>query len=94
MNPIQDLVDAVWELMREGEYYSSADLASMLECPTEAVTRVLDFLAKYKFARKFGPELFYKISGAPSPKEALNVLLTMIEAPNEQATQLQRWKQP
>lgn len=92
MNPIQDIVDAVWELLGEGEYYSVHDVASMLNCPTETVTRVLDFLVKFKFARRFG-ELFCKIPGAPSPKEALNVLLTMVEEPSKQITHPLGWKQ-
>ena len=47
-----DMVDLVWSLMRDGEFYSPADLANTLGEPTDTIVRILEFLARYKFAER------------------------------------------
>ena len=74
-----DLVDVIWSAMRDGEFYSPNDLANSLEQPVESVTRVLEFLEKYKFAEQLSRRemIFRKVANNPSPSDALRVLQTV-----------------
>ena len=74
-----DVVDLIWSAMRDGEFYSPNDLANSLEQPVESVTRVLEFLRKYKFAEQVTRRemIFRKVGGTPSPGDALRVLQTV-----------------
>jgi predicted transcriptional regulator len=71
-----DMVDLVWSLMRDGEFYSPADLANTLGQPTDSIVRILEFLARYKFAERVTKRelIFRKISTGPSPSEAAKIL--------------------
>ena len=75
-----DVVDLIWSEMRDGEFYSPNDLANTLEQPVESVTRVLEFLKKYKFAEQIMRHemIFRKVANTPSPGDALRVLQMMI----------------
>jgi hypothetical protein len=75
-----DVVDLVWSAMRDGEFYSPNDLANSLEQQVESVTRVLEFLKKYKFAEQVSRRemIFRKKANNPSPGDALRVLQTML----------------
>jgi hypothetical protein len=75
-----DLVDAIWSAMRDGEFYSPNDLANSLEQPVESVTRVLEFLKRYKFAEQVTRRemIFRKVANSLSPGEALRVLRTVL----------------
>jgi len=75
-----DVVDLVWSAMRDGEFYSPNDLANSLEQPVESVTRVLEFLKKYKFAEQVTRRemIFRKVGNNPSPSDALRVLQTVL----------------
>jgi hypothetical protein len=76
-----DLVDLIWSAMRDNELYSPSDLANSLEQPIETVTRVLEFLKKYKFADQVTRRemLFRKTAAAVGPGDALRVLQTLLE---------------
>ncbi len=71
-----DMIDLVWSLMRDGEFYSPADLANTLGQPTDTVVRILEFLARYEFVERVTKRelIFRKISIGPSPGEAVKVL--------------------
>jgi hypothetical protein len=71
-----DMVDLVWSLMRDGEFYSPADLANALGQPTDTIVRILEFLARYKFAERVTKRelIFRKIPPGPSPGEAAKIL--------------------
>ena len=71
-----DMIDLVWSLMREGEFYSPADLANIVGQPTDTIVRILEFLARYKFAERMTKRelIFRKIPTGPSPSEAVKVL--------------------
>ena len=75
-----DVVDLIWSEMRDGEFYSPNDLANSLEQPVESVTRVLEFLKKYKFAEQVSRRemIFRKKANNPSPGDALRVLQTVL----------------
>jgi hypothetical protein len=75
-----DMVDLIWSAMQDGEFYSPNDLANSLEQPVESVTRVLEFLKKYKFAEQVTRRemIFRKIANNPSPCDALRVLQTVL----------------
>jgi len=75
-----DVVDLIWSAMRDGEFYSPNDLANSLEQPVESVTRVLEFLKKYKFAEQITRRemIFRKVGNNPSPSDALRVLQTVL----------------
>jgi hypothetical protein len=75
-----DVVDLVWSAMRDDEFYSPNDLANSLKQPVQSVTRVLEFLKKYKFAEQIlrREMIFRKVANAPSPGDALRVLQMMI----------------
>ena len=47
-----DIIDLVWSLMRDGEFYSPADLANPHGQPTDTIVRILEFFARYKFAER------------------------------------------
>jgi len=76
-----DMVDLVWSLMRDGDFYTPADLANTLGQPTDTIVRILEFLARYKFAERVTKceLIFRKIPTSPSPSEAVKVL-RMLEA--------------
>jgi hypothetical protein len=71
-----DMIDLVWSLMRDGEFYSPADLANTLGQPTDTIVRILEFLARYKFAERMTKRelIFRKIPTGPSPSEAVKIL--------------------
>jgi hypothetical protein len=71
-----DIIDLVWSLMRDGEFYSPADLANTLGQPTDTIVRILEFLARYKFAERMTKRelIFRKIPTGPSPGEAVKIL--------------------
>lgn len=75
-----DMVDTVWSAMRENEFYSPSDLANVLEQPTHAVVRVLEFLAKYGFAERVMKRelIFRKVVNTPRPGDALRVLRILL----------------
>jgi hypothetical protein len=70
------MVDLVWSLMRDGEFYSPADLANTLGQPAETIVRILEFLAKYKFVEQMIKRelIFRKIPTGPRPGEAVKIL--------------------
>lgn len=74
------MVDLVWSSMRDGELYSPWDLANWSLQPTDAVTRVLEFLTRYGFAEQVVKRqpLFRKLEDAPDPCEALRILQRMM----------------
>jgi hypothetical protein len=74
-----DIIDLVWSLMRDGEFYSPADLANTLGQPTDTIVRILEFLARYKFAERMTKRelIFRKIPTGPSPGEAVKILRTL-----------------
>jgi hypothetical protein len=76
-----DVVDMVWSAMGDDEFYSPSDLANSLGHATDAVTRVLEFLAKYGFAERVTRRemIFRKLANAPSPVEALKTLQMLLE---------------
>jgi hypothetical protein len=71
-----DVVDLVWSAMRDDEFYSPNDLANSLKQPVQSVTRVLEFLNKYKFAEQISRRemIFRKVANSLNPGEALRVL--------------------
>jgi hypothetical protein len=71
-----ETVDLVWSLMRDGEFYSPADLANIIGQPTCMIARILEFLTKYKFIERVtkGELIFRKIPTGPSPAEAVSIL--------------------
>ena len=75
-----DVVDLVWSAMRDDEFYSPNDLANSLEQPVQSVTRVLEFLKKYKFAEQISRRemIFRKVANSLNPGDALRVLQMMI----------------
>jgi len=75
-----DLVDTIWSAMHDNELYSPSDLANSLEQPIETVTRVLEFLKKYKFADQITRrEMLFRKTAAPvGPGDALRVLQTLL----------------
>jgi len=75
-----DMVDLVWSSMRDDEFYSPNDLANSLKQPVQSVTRVLEFLKKYKFAEQISRRevIFRKVANNPNPGDALRVLQMMI----------------
>jgi lipopolysaccharide biosynthesis regulator YciM len=75
-----DLVDLIWSAMRDGEFYSPNDLANSLEQPVDSVTRVLEFMKKYKFADQVTRRemLFRKTAATVGPGDALRVLQTLL----------------
>lgn len=77
---VLDLVDTVWSTMEDGEFYSPEDLANSLKQPTETVTRVLEFLKKYKFADQVTRrEMIYRKTAATvGPGDTLRVLQTLL----------------
>jgi len=78
---VLDIVDAVWSAMQHNELYSPSDLANSLEQPVETVTRVLEFLKKYKFADQITMHemLFRKTAATVGPGDALRILQTLVE---------------
>jgi len=78
---VLDVVDTIWSAMHDNELYSPSDLANSLEQPIEMVTRVLEFLKKYKFADQVTRRemLFRKTAAAVGPGDALRVLQTLLE---------------
>jgi hypothetical protein len=62
--------------MRKDEFYSPGDLGNILEQPSEAVLRVLEFLPRYGFAHRMTERewLFTKVKNAPGPGDALRIL--------------------
>ena len=76
-----DVVNLIWSAMHDNELYSPGDLANSLEQPIETVTRVLEFLKKYKFADQVTRRemLFRKTATAVGPSDALRVLQTLLE---------------
>jgi len=78
---VLDVVDTIWSAMQDNELYSPGDLANSLEQPIETVTRVLEFLKKYKFADQVTRRemLFRKTAAAVSPGDALRGLQTLLK---------------
>ena len=76
-----DLVDTVWSALRESEFYPSNDLSNTLGEPTEAILRILEFLARYGFAQKVikRESIFKKVEKVPRPGDALRILRTVAE---------------
>ena len=88
---VLDMVDMVWSAMGDDDFYSPSDLANTLGQPIETVTRVLEFLKKYKFADQITRRemLFRKVTGTLDPGDALRVLQTLLEdAPASDAGQV------
>lgn len=75
-----DMIDMVWSAMENDELYSPNDLANNLGQPVETVTRVLEFLKKYKFAEQITRRemIFRKVASDPRPGDALRVLQTVL----------------
>ena len=75
-----DVVALVWSAMRDDEFYSPNDLANRLKQPVQSVTRVLEFLNKYKFAEQISRRemIFRKVANNPRPGDALKVLQMVI----------------
>jgi hypothetical protein len=71
-----DMIDLVWSLMRDGEFYSPAHLANTLGQPTDTIVRILEFLARYKFIERMTKRelIFRKILTGPGPNEAAKIL--------------------
>jgi hypothetical protein len=71
-----DMVDLVWSLMRDKEFYSPADLANILGQSTDTIVRIFELLAKHKFVERVTKNelIFRKIPAGPSPGEAVNIL--------------------
>jgi predicted transcriptional regulator len=71
-----DMVDLMWHLMRDGEFYSPEDLANTLGQPTDTIVRILEFLARYKFIERMTKRelIFRKSPTGPSPNEAVKIL--------------------
>jgi hypothetical protein len=71
-----DMVDLVWSLMRNGEFYTPDDVANIVGEPTEDIVRVMEFLARYKFAERMTKRelIFRKIPNGPSPSDAAKIL--------------------
>jgi hypothetical protein len=80
-----DLIDLVWDAMRDNEVYTPRDLANRLDEPVFAIVRVLGFLTRFGFAERVtGQELiFRKVSSAPAPGDALEILTMLLEQPSE-----------
>ena len=76
-----DLVDTVWSAMRESEFYTPNDLSNTLGEPTEAIVRILEFLARYGFAQKVTKRelIFRKVVNVPNPCDTLRILRTVVE---------------
>jgi hypothetical protein len=76
-----DMVDTIWSVMQESEFYSPNDLANILGQPTSAVVRVLEFLAKYGFAQRVTKRemIFRRLHNKLSPGDALSVLRMLLE---------------
>ena len=76
-----DMVDLVWSAMREGELYSSSDLANRLGQPDHAVVRILDFLARYRFAERITQRepIFRRLADALAPGDAMRILRALVE---------------
>jgi len=76
-----DVVDVVWSAMGDDEFYSPSDLANRLGHTTDAVTRVLEFLAKYGFAERVTRRemIFRKLANTVGPGDALRVLQMLLE---------------
>jgi hypothetical protein len=75
-----DMVNTIWSAMQENEFYSPSDLANILGQPTQAVVRVLEFLAKYGFAERVTKRelIFRRLENECSPGDALSVLRVML----------------
>jgi hypothetical protein len=75
-----DMIDTIWSLMQESEFYSPNDLANILGQPTFAVVRVLEFLAKYGFAERVTRRelIFRRLENKLSPSDALGVLRMLL----------------
>ena len=75
-----DMIDTIWSVMQESEFYSPSDLANILDQPTFAVVRVLEFLAKYGFAERVTKrEMIFRRSGNKlSLGDALTVLRMLL----------------
>jgi hypothetical protein len=86
---ILDMINMVWSAMHESEFYSANDLSNVLEQPTEAITRILDFLSKYGFAHRITrrESIYTKIMNSPSPGDALRILRTMTGSVQVDSTQ-------
>jgi hypothetical protein len=71
-----ETVDLVWSLMRDGEFYSPADLANAIGQPIETIVRILEFLTKYRFIERVTKRefIFRKIPTGPSPAKAVTIL--------------------
>ena len=76
-----DVIDMVWSAMEYEEFYSPSDLANRVGQPTDDVTRVLEFLAKYEFAQRVTRRelIFRKPANAPSPVDALRTLQMLLD---------------
>jgi hypothetical protein len=74
-----ETVDLVWSLMRDGEFYSPADLANTLQQPIYTIVQILKFLEKYRFIERITKRelIFRKIPTGPSPAEAVAILRTV-----------------
>jgi hypothetical protein len=74
-----ETVDLVWSLMRDGEFYSPADLANTLRQPIYTIVQILKFLEKYEFIERITKceLIFRKIPTGPSPAEAVTILRTL-----------------
>jgi len=74
------MIDAIWSVMQESEFYSPSDLANILGQPTFLVARVLEFLAKYGFAEQVTKRemIFRRFEKKLSPGDALGVLRILL----------------
>ena len=71
-----DMIDAIWSVMKEEEFYSPSDLANILRQPPCVVVRVLDFLVKYGFAERLTKreQIFRRLENRLGPGNAMRVL--------------------
>jgi hypothetical protein len=75
-----DMIDTIWSVMQESEFYSPSDLVNILGQPTFAVVRVLEFLAKYGFAERVTRRemIFRRSENKLSPGDTLDVLRMLL----------------
>jgi hypothetical protein len=74
------MIDTVWSVMQEDEFYSPNDLANILRQPPHVVMRVLGFLEKYGFAERLTKRelIFRRLENKLGPRDALKTLRMLL----------------
>jgi predicted transcriptional regulator len=76
-----NLADSLWELMRNGKYYSILDLARLSGQPGTSVSEVVRFLTEYGFIRRIGTiDPVFTRSTVFSPRESMKLLECIADA--------------